>query len=323
MSSEEQSKNPSPLFLARELSWVDFNDRVLGEGLRTDLPLLERLKYLSIVSSNFDEFFMVRVAAIKRLEESGGGADSSEINPGELLQLITWKVRDIIGRQYDALMNEILPGLAKGDLNFMRPNEWSEKHQEYLESYFVREIYPLLTPLRLEDASPLPSIDNYNLYAAFLLKAENDEELVSIIRIPQALERMRQVRGGMLGAFIIRTLEYLRKGGRIGLVESVLGNMLNLKPVIFVNGDGVYQTLAKARGFNGARTALLEEFKRRYGDRPVHIAVVHGEGREDAELLLGAATGALNAVDGFVAQVSPVLGAHTGPSLLGLIAYEA
>lgn len=141
--------------------------------------------------------------------------------------------------------------------------------------------------------------------------------------IPMAVERVKLLRESMLGAFIIRTLEYLRKGGRIGLVESVLGNVLNLKPVIFVNDDGVYQTLVKARGFNGARTALLEEFKRRYGDRPTRIAVVHGEGREDAECLLEAAKGVLNAVDGFVAQVSPVLGAHTGPSLLGLIAYEA
>jgi len=141
--------------------------------------------------------------------------------------------------------------------------------------------------------------------------------------IPQAIERLRQLRETMLGTFIIRTLEYLRKGGRIGLVESVLGNMLNLKPVIFVNDDGVYQTLAKARGFNAARTALLEEFKTRYGDRPVRISVVYGDGLEDAEKLLAEARGVLNAVDGFVSQVSPVLGAHTGPSLLGLIAYEA
>ncbi len=142
--------------------------------------------------------------------------------------------------------------------------------------------------------------------------------------IPQAVERLHQLRETMLGVFIIRTLEYLRKGGRIGLVESVLGNMLNLKPVIFVNDDGIYQTLAKARGFNGAQATLLEEVKRRYQDRPVHIAVVHGESPDDAETLLAQARQALNVVnEGFVSQVSPVLGAHTGPSLLGLIVYEA
>jgi len=98
--------------------------------------------------------------------------------------------------------------------------------------------------------------------------------------------------------------------------------MLNLKPVIFVNDDGIYQTLAKARGFSGARGALLEEFKRRYSDRPVRVAVVYGDGLADAEALLEDAKGMLNVIDGCVAQVSPVLGAHTGASLLGLIAYE-
>ena len=141
--------------------------------------------------------------------------------------------------------------------------------------------------------------------------------------VAAALERVRHVRDHMLGAFIIRTLEYLRKGGRIGLVESVLGNVLNLKPVIFVNDDGIYQTLAKARGFNSARTTLLEEVKRRYENRPVRVAVVHGESPDEAGFLLEAARSTLNTVEGFVAQVSPVLGAHTGPSLLGLIAYDA
>lgn len=148
------------------------------------------------------------------------------------------------------------------------------------------------------------------------------KELRETGSIPKALERIRRVRESMLGVFIIRTLEYLRKGGRIGLVESVLGSMLNLKPVIFVNDDGIYQTLAKARGFHSAQSTLLDEVKRRYSDRPVHLAVVYGEAREEAEKLLALAKQTLNAVDGLISQVSPVLGAHTGPSLLGLIAYD-
>jgi len=141
--------------------------------------------------------------------------------------------------------------------------------------------------------------------------------------IPKALERMTQIRATMLGAFIIRTLDYLRKGGRIGLVESVLGSVLDIKPVIFVNDDGVYQTLAKARGFAAAQGALLAELKRRFTDRPVHVAVVYGIAPEEAEKLLEAAKQALNTVSGILAQVSPALGVHTGPSLLGLIAYDA
>ncbi len=152
---------------------------------------------------------------------------------------------------------------------------------------------------------------------------ECGKKLLETGSIPEALAHMQKIRGGMLGVFIIRTLEYLRKGGRIGLVESMLGSMLNLKPVIFVNDDGIYQTLAKARGFNGALETLLQEVKKRYAERPVHLAVVHGEAEEEANSLLARAKTLLNAVDGFVAQVSPVLGVHTGPSLLGLIIYDA
>jgi len=178
-------------FFNRELSWVDFNERVLDEGLRKDLPPLERFRYLSIVSSNFDEFFMVRVAAIKR---SGEDVESQALRPPELLDRIHQKVRSIVSRQYDALVGEVFPGIARGGLTLRRPNEWTDSQRNYLESFFAREVFPLLTPLRVEEAEDLPSIDGYSLYAGFFLKTETagdkDEEsaenCISIIRIPQS-----------------------------------------------------------------------------------------------------------------------------------------
>ena len=185
------------IFFNRELSWIDFNERVLEEGLRTDLPPLERFKYLSIVSSNFDEFFMVRVAAIKRAIEAGGAADPSGLGPADLYKRITRKARSIIVRLFDVLLNEILPDLGKGGLSFRRPLYWSASQRDYLESFFLREIFPLLSPLRLEDDEPLPSIDNYSIYAAFLLELEphtaesnSDEHCISMIRIPLAPNRI-------------------------------------------------------------------------------------------------------------------------------------
>jgi len=184
----------SDIFFNRELSWVDFNERVLGEGLRKELPPLERFRYLSIVSSNFDEFFMVRVAAIKR---SGEDADPQALRPPELLEKINQKVRSIVSRQYDALVNEVFPGLARGGLTLRRPNEWSSSQKDYLESFFAREVFPLLTPLRVEETEDLPSIDSNSLYAGFFLKAETaldeekpPEEHISIIRIPLTSERI-------------------------------------------------------------------------------------------------------------------------------------
>ena len=125
-----------------------------------------------------------------------------------------------------------------------------------------------------------------------------------------------------LGMFVIRTLEYLRKGGRIGLVEGVLGTMLQIKPVIFVNTDGIYQTIAKARGHVNARDAMLREMARRFSGARVRLAVVHGAAPEEGGKLLARLRGLLNIEEEFLCPVSPVLGVHTGAGLLGVIAME-
>ena len=185
----------APVFFNRELSWIDFNRRVLSEGLRKDLPPMERLKFLAIVASNFDEFFMVRVASIKRAREGSVDPLPNSIDggfsPGELLGKISQKVRTLLDRHYDALKNEVIPALAQGGLSLMRPAEWSNTQKDYLESFFTREISPLLTPLRIDDETPFPLIENHCLYAAFLLTKESrGEEQISIIRIPRSHERV-------------------------------------------------------------------------------------------------------------------------------------
>ncbi len=123
-----------------------------------------------------------------------------------------------------------------------------------------------------------------------------------------------------LGMFVIKTLEYLRKGGRIGLVEGVLGTMLQLKPVIYVNTDGVYETLAKARGHINALETMVREITGRFRMDRVRLAVVHGAAQLDGEKLLERLKGLLNVEESFLVPVSPVLVVHTGPGLLGVIA---
>jgi len=193
----------SPVFFNRELSWVEFNERVLKEGIRKDLPPLERFMYLSIVSSNFNEFFMVRVAAMKRANTE---TDPSGFSSPELLERLNKRVRSIMARQYNVFVNDVLPDLAKGGLSLLRPAEWSASQRNYLEAFFAREVFPLLTPLRIEDDAPLPSIENYSIYAAFLLESETAsaenfsgeapvKEHFSIIRIPQSPERIIPIPG--------------------------------------------------------------------------------------------------------------------------------
>ena len=183
--------------LSRDLSWVDFNERVLNEGLRKDLPLIERFRFLSIVSTNFDEFFMVRVAALKRMhnpEAVGLAVDPCGMTAAQQLQAISEKVHSILERQYECLRSEIFPGLAKNGLALLRPDTCSVPQLDFLESYFVGQVYPVLTPLRLEDDKPMPFVESRSLHAAFLLEPEssetNSEEFKVIVPLPSVLDRI-------------------------------------------------------------------------------------------------------------------------------------
>lgn len=140
--------------------------------------------------------------------------------------------------------------------------------------------------------------------------------------ISKATERIEVVRKKGFTAFVIPTLEYLRKGGRIGLVEGTLGTLLKLKPIIYVNDAGVYQTLAKHPSFSVMINTMLDEFITRLSKRPVNVAVMHGAAYEEGSKLLLKLKQALNVVDSFLVQVTPVLGVHTGPGLLGITAYD-
>ena len=194
-------------YLKRNLSWVDFNERVLEEGLRKDILPLDRFKYLSIVSSNFDEFFMIRVAALKQALNNYGAVNPNETglddpNLKEELKTIKERVRSIHTRQYSALENEIFPDLAHGGFSLIRHSDWSSAQREWLESLFIKEILPILTPLRVEDEAVLPSVENLCIHAAFLLdtdpltdretktSANAETKKISIIRIPSALKRI-------------------------------------------------------------------------------------------------------------------------------------
>lgn len=151
-------------------------------------------------------------------------------------------------------------------------------------------------------------------------------EAANVIRetgdIKAAIQRIKTVRKSMSAMFVLNTLTYLRKGGRIGKVEGTVGNLLNIKPVIAVNDDGVYYTVTKARGFKKSIDAMADEIRNRYKDKEISIAVVYGEQLENAKNLLNELKESLNVTKTYLTQVSPVLGVHTGPGLLGVIAFE-
>ncbi|MDR3147526.1 MAG: polyphosphate kinase 1 [Treponema sp.] len=189
-------------YLSRDLSWIDFNRRVMEEGLRKDLAPLERFRFLSIVSSNFDEFFMVRVAGLKRALRSAGASDPSRRSPAEQLKAVSHKARSTISEQYRCLAEEVFPALARGGLTLCRPASYTAEQRDYLYAYFMSQVYPLLTPLRIEDEKALPSIDSFSMNAALLLAPEQGDPILDVrlgeradtymamVRLPPALPRL-------------------------------------------------------------------------------------------------------------------------------------
>jgi len=177
-------------FFSRELSWLEFNARVLSEAREESLPLLERLSFLCIVASNFDEFFMVRVAGLKRLAaERPDALDPSGLAPAELLEAISARSREIIDAQYETLSRSVLPGLAKAGLRFTRPRDWTPAQRAYLEAYFMRDVFHLLSPVRAPASEGLPPIGNLRIHAAFLLDGGEGGPDLALAQLPPGSPR--------------------------------------------------------------------------------------------------------------------------------------
>src|SRR5574344_1025585 len=137
-------------FFNRELSWIEFNARVLTEACRKELPLLERLQFLSIVSSNFDEFFQVRVASIMRqLKTDPHAIDSSGLTPEVLLRQISARCHQIMRIQHSCLLDDVLPKLADKGIVYVKPEDYTFEQKTFTQNYFQSTVFPLLTPLRL------------------------------------------------------------------------------------------------------------------------------------------------------------------------------
>lgn len=195
------------LFFNRELSWVEFNGRVLSQACNKRIPLLERLKFLSITESNFDDFFMIRVAGLKQLIHNGiAKKDSTGLNPTEQLEKISSRVHEIFNIQYSLLNDSLIPELATEGIEYVSAKDYSFEQQKFTEILFNEEIFPLLTPLRAKDNNSFSIIGSLKLHAAFLLQANTeetkyytnsthspqptDEKLLSILQIPNTIKRI-------------------------------------------------------------------------------------------------------------------------------------
>ncbi|RPI25416.1 MAG: polyphosphate kinase 1 [Acidobacteria bacterium] len=162
-----------PQFFNRELSWLEFNQRVLDEALDKSVPLLERLNFLAITGSNLDEFFMVRVGGLQILKQQAVPTrDHTGLTPGEQLAAISQRVHEMTAAQYRCFGEELEPGLAGSGVRRLRPADLSERQKERVEGLFERDIFPIVTPMAVDARQRFPLLLNLGLNVAVRLKVE-------------------------------------------------------------------------------------------------------------------------------------------------------
>ncbi len=185
-------------YLNRELSWLSFNDRVLEEATDPNNPLLEKLKFVAITSSNLDEFFMIRVAGLRHQKENGvTRKDIAGMTPEQQLQHISESAQHLVAKQY-MYLKKILNALELEGLYFVKPRDLTKGQLEWLRDYFEREIFPVVTPMAVDSSHPFPFLASKSLNLAMLLEKiertgddDNDIDVkTAIVPVPSVLSRI-------------------------------------------------------------------------------------------------------------------------------------
>lgn len=180
------------LYFNRELSWLQFNRRVLEEAQDAQVPLLERLKFLAIFSSNLDEFFMVRVGNIQQKVQAGipFGSGADRTPPRVQMEKISETVHALVAEQYRSLNEDVLPALEREGVKLLNEKGLTEADRRHLAEVFRREVFPVLTPLAIDPGHPFPHLLNKSLNICVLLqRPHDDEKLFALVQVPAVLSR--------------------------------------------------------------------------------------------------------------------------------------
>ncbi|MBM7614692.1 RNA degradosome polyphosphate kinase [Alkaliphilus hydrothermalis] len=193
MNSKDNLFNKEEYYLNRELSWLEFNDRVIKEAKDNKNPLFERLKFLAIAGSNLDEFFMVRVASLKdQVNAEYTKPDPAGLKPKEQLNQISQRVHRMVHEQYNALNRGLLPKLKKNNINIVNSKSLMEEQRQFLQEYFDSTVYPVLTPMAVDASRPFPLILNKSLNIGILMdqQVEEGELIFATVQVPAGLPRL-------------------------------------------------------------------------------------------------------------------------------------
>lgn len=202
----------SEYYKNRELSWIQFDDRVLAEARDKSIPLFERLKFLSISASNLDEFFMIRVASLKDMVNAKyTKPDMAGMTPTMQLEAINKDVHELVNVQYSTLLRSLIPALRSCGLNVIREHEdMNEAERAYADQYFLENVYPVLTPMAVDSSRPFPLVRNKTLNIGALVKKKDDkasEVEFATVQVPSVLSRIVELPSGEEGMRKVILLE--------------------------------------------------------------------------------------------------------------------
>lgn len=196
MISKELLKkyNQPQNFFNRDLSWIEFNRRVLQEVLNPELPLLEKVKFISIFFTNLDEFYMIRVAGLKEQVNAGVSEPTIDgLTPTEQISRIEKTLQPMLLTLTELWKNEIVPSLNENGIKIVELDSLNETEQTKLNEYFKKEIFPVLTPLAFDPGRPFPYISNLSLSLAVLVRKPNGEKHFARVKVPSILPRLMQI----------------------------------------------------------------------------------------------------------------------------------
>lgn len=238
-------------YINRELSWLDFNERVLEEALDERQPLLERVKFLSIFSSNLDEFFMIRVSGLRSQLEAGIlKAPPDGMTPGEQLAEIRERLRPMLKTITTCWQEDLLPKLARAGINVLNYDQLKSRQRKLLRRHFKSEIFPVLTPLAFDPGHPFPHISNLSINLAVEIRDPQEGERFARVKVPHLLDRMLR----------IPSEEQADEYERLGLREPAAENFVWLEEVVTANLDLLFPGLevVSAHPFRVTRDADVE-----------------------------------------------------------------
>ncbi|WCK54719.1 RNA degradosome polyphosphate kinase [Aneurinibacillus sp. Ricciae_BoGa-3] len=272
-SPEVDLDNPD-YYINRELSWLAFNRRVLEEAQDQNNPVLERLKFIAITSSNLDEFFMVRVAFLKNQEKHSitTPENKAQMTPKQQLHAISREAHKLVAHQYHVLQNDIMPLLAEHGIVFLKPEQLNQEQTRFVNRYFYDHIYPVLTPMAVDASRPFPLLLNKSVNLAIMLESEKQgksKTLFAVVQVPSVLSRFIKLPDEegtaafiLLEDVICHYADFLFKGNRILSVQPF---RITRNADITLDEEGAEDLLEE----------IQEELKKRKWGFTVRLEITH------------------------------------------------